>query len=184
MAQLPRTPDDSVIACFIEAVDKGASLPWHRQKLVLVLSAMRHFADALLAAGYRVDYRVAETYEAGLVAAAAAAEHGAALVIATEGREWEMQQSLSRAAALPDARGLELQLQRDRGFLATRDDFTRWAGKKKELRMEFFYREMRRKHGVLLEADGKPTGGEWNFDAENRKPWPKAKPVPERMTSG
>ena len=182
MAQLPRTPDDSVIACFIEAVDKGASLPWHRQKLVLVLSAMWHFADALLATGYRVDYRVAETYEAGLVAAAA--EHGAALVIATEGREWEMQQSLSRAAALPDARGLELQLQPDRGFLATRDDFTRWAGKKKELRMEFFYREMRRKHGVLLEADGKPTGGEWNFDAENRKPWPKAKPVPERMTSG
>ena len=103
---------------------------------------------------------------------------------ATEGLEWEMQQSLSRAAALLDARGLEQQLQPDRGFLATRDDFTRWAGKKKECRMKFFHHEMRRKHGVLLEADGKPTGGEWNFDAENRKPWPKGKPVPERMTSG
>ena len=180
VAQLPREPDDSVIACFIEAVDKGASMPWHRQKLVLVLSAMRHFADALIEAGYRVDYRTAESYEAGLTAAAK--EHKAALVIATEGREWEMQQSLSRAASLLDAIGLQLKLQPDRGFLATRDEFTKWAGKKKELRMEFFYREMRRKHDILLEPDGKPTGGDWNFDAENRKTWPKGKPVPSRMT--
>ena len=180
VAQLPRTPDDSVIACFIEAVDKGASLPWHRQKLVLILSAMRHFADALLAAGYRVDYRLAESYEAGI--SAAAAEHGAALVVATEGREWEMQQSLERAAARLDADGIRLQLESDRSFLATRADFTRWAGKKKELRMEFFYREMRRTHGILIEPDGTPAGGAWNFDAENRKAWPKAKPVPARMT--
>ena len=180
IAQLPRTPDSSVIACFIEAVDKGASLPWHRQKLVLVLSAMRHFAAALEDAGYRVDHRRAESYEAGI--AAAAAEHGAALVVATEGREWEMQQSLGRAAALLDARGVRLKLEPDRGFLATRADFTRWAGKKKELRMEFFYREMRRTHGILIEPDGSPTGGAWNFDAENRKAWPKGKLVPERMT--
>lgn len=180
VAQLPRTPDGSIVACFIEAEDKGAALPWHRQKLVLILSAMRHFADALLEAGYRVDFRNAASYEAGLVAAAA--EHDATAVVATEGREWEMVQALERAKTALDAAGIPLELKPDRGFLATRDDFSRWSKGKKELRMEFFYREMRRKHGILIEPDGKPTGGEWNLDAENRKPWPKTKRVPVRMT--
>ena len=180
VAQLPPAPDDTVVACFIESVEKGAALPWHRQKLVLILSAMRHFADALIAAGYRVDYRRADTYEAGLLDAARA--HAATRVVATEGREWEMVQSLERAAVLLAAHAIPLELREDRGFLATRADFTRWAKGKKELRMEFFYREMRRKLGVLIEGDGKPTGGDWNFDAENRKTWPKQKPVPERMT--
>ena len=181
VAQLPRSADDTVVACFIESVEKGVALPWHRQKLVLILSAMRHFADALIAAGYRVDYRRAESYEAGLLAAAR--EHRATQVVVTEGREWEMVQSLERAKALLEADGIALTLREDRGFLATRADFARWSQGKKELRMEFFYREMRRKHGILLEADGKPTGGAWNFDAENRKAWPAQKPVPERMMS-
>ena len=180
MAQLPATPDPQVIACFIEAVDKGASLPWHRQKLVLILSAMRHFADSLRDAGYRVDYRKADSYEAGITAAAR--EHGVADVRATEGREWEMVQSLDRTASALHAHGIPLTLREDRGFMATRADFTRWAAARKELRMEFFYREMRRKHGILIEPDGSPTGGAWNFDAENRKPWPKGKVVPPRLT--
>jgi deoxyribodipyrimidine photolyase-related protein len=180
VAQLPRDADANVIACFIESVDKGAALPWHRQKLVLILSAMRHFADALISAGYRVDYRTAESYEAGLLAAAV--QYGAQSVIATDGREWEMQQSLERAATALEAIGIPLSLMPDRGFLATRADFARWSKGKKELRMEFFYREMRRKHSILIEADGKPTGGEWNFDAENRKAWPKQKAVPARIT--
>ncbi|MDZ7631567.1 MAG: cryptochrome/photolyase family protein [Gemmatimonadaceae bacterium] len=180
VAQLPRTADDSIIACFIESVDKGRALPWHRQKLVLVLSAMRHFADALIAAGYRVDFRTADSYDAGL--AAAAREYGASRVVATEGREWDMVSSLERAAAALSTLDVPLELRPDRGFLATRADFTRWSRGKKELRMEFFYREMRRQHGILLEPDGKPTGGEWNFDADNRKPWPKQKPVPARLT--
>ena len=180
IAQLPRSADPSVVACFIEAVDKGASLPWHRQKLVLVLSAMRHFADALREAGYRVDYRTAASYEQGLTDAARA--HRAHTVIATEGREWEMVQSLARAVPLLAAQGVSLELREDRGFLGTRQEFTRWARGKKELRMEFFYREMRRRHGILMEPDDTPTGGAWNFDAENRSTWPKGKAVPQRMT--
>jgi len=180
VAQLPASPDDSIVACFIEAVDKGASLPWHRQKLVLILSAMRHFADALRAAGYRVDYRRAASYEAGLLEAATV--HAATRVVATEGREWEMMQALERAAELLKSVNIPLELREDRGFLASRADFSRWTAGRKELRMEFFYREMRRKYAILMEPDGKPIGGEWNFDAENRKAWPKKKPVPPRMT--
>ena len=167
VAQLPRTPDDSLVVCFIESVDKGASMPWHRQKLVLILSAMRHFADALIAAGYRVDYRRAPGYAVGI--AAAALEHHSTRVVATEGREQEMVDALDRAAALLDNVGITLELLPDRGFLATREEFTRWAGKKKELRMEFFYREMRRATGLLM--DGRdPVGGQWNYDKDNRKP--------------
>ncbi len=179
IAQLPRAPDDCVIACIIESVEKGAALPWHRHKLVLILSAMRHFADALRAAGYRVDYRRAASYEEGLTAAAL--EHGAGQVVATEGREWEMVASLNRAAASLESHGIALELRADRGFLASREDFALWSKSKKELRMEFFYREMRRKHRILIEPDGKPTGGAWNFDAENRRPWPKQKVVPAPM---
>ncbi len=180
VAQLPKTADSAVVACFIESVEKGAALPWHRQKLTLIISAMRHFADALLAAGYRVDYRRAASYEEGLTAAAL--EHGADRVVATEGREWEMVTSLQRTATVLESHGIALELRADRGFLATREDFDKWSKGKKELRMEFFYREMRRKHRILIEPDGTPAGGAWNFDAENRQPWPKKKAVPAPMT--
>lgn len=180
VAQLPKDPDDTIVACFVESVEKGAALPWHRQKLVLVLSAMRHFAAKLREAGYRVDHRVAATYADGIVAAAEAC--GATRVVATEGREQEMVDALARADTELAARGIALELREDRGFLASRSDFADWARGRKELRMELFYRVMRKRHRVLLERDGTPVGGEWNYDADNRKAWPKGKVVPPRMT--
>jgi deoxyribodipyrimidine photolyase-related protein len=99
-------------------------------------------------------------------------------VVATEPREWDIMEELDRARALLDADGVELVLRPDRGFLATREQFATWAEGRKELRMEWFYREMRRQHDVLMQPDGKPEGGAWNYDAENRKPWPKGRAVP------
>ena len=176
VAQLPRTPDAGQVVLFLESVAKGAALPWHRQKLVLLLSAMRHFAEALEGAGYRVLFRHAASYAQGI--AEVAAEVGAGRVVATEGREQDMVEELARAEALLGAQGVPLELRPDRGFLATRADFAAWAAGKKELRMEWFYRTMRRQHGVLLEEDGTPSGGAWNFDPDNRKPWPKGRAVP------
>ena len=46
-----------------------------------------------------------------------------------------------------------------------------FAGRKQWL-MEHFYRTMRKRHAVLVDADGQPEGGQWNFDHDNRKPWP------------
>ena len=66
VANIPRTPRDNVIVVLLESVAKGASLPWHRQKLVLLLSAMRHFAASLERAGYRVLLRRAASYAEGL----------------------------------------------------------------------------------------------------------------------
>ena len=176
VANIPREPREDVVVLLLESVAKGASLPWHRQKLVLLLSAMRHFAASLEAAGYRVLLRNAPSYAEGL--ATVARELGAARVVATEGREQDMVEELDRARALLEPLDVPLVLREDRGFLATREEFATWARGRKEYRMEWFYREMRRKHGILIEADGSPSGGEWNFDADNRKPWPKTRPVP------
>ena len=176
VANIPREPREDVVVVLLESVAKGASLPWHRQKLVLILSAMRHFAASLEAAGHRVVQRNAPTYAEGL--AALARELGATRVVATEGREQDMVDELDRARALLSEAGVSLVLREDRGFLATREEFATWARGRKEYRMEWFYREMRRKHGILMEPDGTPSGGEWNFDADNRKPWPKNRPVP------
>jgi len=177
VANLPREPRSDVVVVLLESVAKGASLPWHRQKLVLVLSSMQHFAQSLTEAGYRVIYRRAPSYAEGLLSVAA--ELGAARVVATEGREQDMVDELERARVLLGDAGVALQLREDRGFLATRTDFAAWAAGRKEFRMEWFYREMRRKLGVLMEPDGKPTGGTWNFDSANRKPWPAGRAVPE-----
>ena len=176
VANIPREPREDVVVVLLESVAKGASLPWHRQKLVLLLSAMRHFAASLEAAGYRVVLRKAPSYAEGLVAVAH--EFGATRVVATEGREQDMGDELDRARSLLEAAGVSLVLREDRGFLATREEFATWARGRKEYRMEWFYREMRRKHGILMEPDGTPSGGEWNFDADNRKPWPKNRAVP------
>ena len=105
-------------------------------------------------------------------------ETGATRVIATEGREQDMVDELVRAKNALATLGVALVLREDRGFMATRAKFTVWASGRKEFRMEWFYREMRRKYGVLMEPDGQPSGGRWNFDTENRKPWPKGREIP------
>jgi len=176
VANIPKAPRDDVIVLLLESVAKGASLPWHRQKLVLILSSLHHFADELRNAGYRVILHRAPSYADGLVEVAE--QTGAWRVVATEPREWDMQEELERAEARLTERQVSLVRRPDRGFLASREEFVQWAQGRKEHRMEWFYRDMRRKWNVLLEPDGSPVGGSWNYDTENRKPWPRGRSVP------
>jgi deoxyribodipyrimidine photolyase-related protein len=90
-------------------------------------------------------------------------------------------QALREAAA---AAGLALDVREDRHFLCSVREFAAHARGRKQLRLEFFYREMRRRHGVLLTPAGEPEGGEWNYDADNRKPFGPQGPgrVPPRAT--
>jgi deoxyribodipyrimidine photolyase-related protein len=82
--------------------------------------------------------------------------------------EWRVLQLMERVAA---THALPITLHEDPHFLLTPADFSAWAAGRKELVMEHFYRMMRKKLGVLLDPDGQPEGGAWNFDAENRKPF-------------
>jgi len=179
VANLPREPRDDVVVLLVESVEKGRQLPWHRQKLVLVLSAMRHFAAALRAAGYRVDHRVAPSYREAI--RDAAREHGATRVVATEAREWFLAREFDVLRGWLAEDRVAFVERPDRGFVVPLERFRTWAAGRKELRMEWFYRELRREHGVLLDAKGKPEGGAWNFDHDNREPWPKGRPAPPRF---
>lgn len=132
----------------------------HVQRNHLVITATRRFARELAAEGFDVDLRRAPTLRAGIEAHRA--EHQSEQVRATEPNS-------RRARALCDALGIE-QVRSDQ-FLCHHDDFARWAGGKKSLRMEDFYRWTRARLGYLMDGDG-PAGGRWNLDAENREPPP------------
>ena len=145
----------------IESESKLRSAPWHRQKLHLVLSAMRHFAAELRERGLEVDHRRERTYAEGV------RKHrnrfGADEVTLLEPSSLAGRRDL---ATLDGVRMAEGAL-----FLTGAGEFADWAGGRKRLVMEDFYRWQRRRLDVLMDGD-EPAEGRWNFDAENREPLP------------
>lgn len=166
------------IVVMIEAADEALNVPHHKQKIALVLSAMRHFAASLQAEGLRVDYVPMDAtdnlQDLGRELAKAVQRHSPKAVIVTEPSEWRAMQ-LMRAWDL-DA---PLDVREDDRFFCTRANFAALTKAKKTGRMEYFYREMRRRTGLLMRGDG-PEGGQWNFDTENRKALPKGLRPPPR----
>ncbi|MDB5568950.1 MAG: binding domain of photolyase family protein [Hyphomicrobiales bacterium] len=169
------------VVLMMEVADETAYVPHHKQKIAFVLSAMRHFAGELTAAGVRVDYvRLDDPANTGSFTGEvmrAAARHAPERIVATWPGEWRVLEAMRSWEALT---GAPVEVREDDRFIASRADFARWAGDRKQLRMEFFYREMRRATGLLMEGDA-PTGGQWNFDQENRKALPKGVRPPERL---
>ncbi len=155
-----------------EVKGEGTYVAHHKQKIVLVLSAMRHFAQDLLGEGVRVDYvQLDAAGNSGTLAgeiARAVKRVSATRVVCTYPGEWRV---LEMMRTLQDELGVPVEILEDDRFIASRADFARWAGDKKSLRMEYFYREMRRSTDILMDKD-EPVGGAWNFDQENRKPMP------------
>ncbi len=145
----------------------------HPKKIVLVLSAMRHFARALRARGVAVEYVTlddpanTQSLRGEMLRAVRRLRPGR--VVATECGEWRLEQDMRGWQA---AAGIEVEIRDDTRFLCRRQEFRAWAAGRKGLRMEFFYREMRRSHDLLMDGNA-PAGGKWNYDAENRKPLPK-----------
>ncbi|MEI6797724.1 MAG: cryptochrome/photolyase family protein [Pseudomonadota bacterium] len=166
------------VVVMIEAAGEAMNVPHHKQKIVLVLSAMRHFAATLRAEGLQVDYVQMDApdnlQDLGCELAKAVRRHNPTSVIATQPSEWRAMQ-LMQAWDL----GAPLEVREDDRFFCTHADFAALTKAKKTSRMEFFYREMRRSTGLLMRAEG-PEGGQWNFDAENRKALPKGLRPPPR----
>jgi deoxyribodipyrimidine photolyase-related protein len=176
------SPDEAVIL-MMEVSDEATYVKHHKQKIVLIFSAMRHFAVELREEGWRVEYVTlgdpANTGSFTGEVARAIERHDPSEVRVTESGEWRVQQAIEEwegrftcpVAILPDTR-----------FIASHADFRAFAEGRKNLTMEYFYREMRRKTGLLMRRDGKPEGGEWNYDSENREPprgGMKAPPTPK-----
>ncbi len=172
-------PATDVVA-MAEVDEETRFVPHHKQKIAFVLSAMRHFAEALAAGGIAVDYRrldepaPAACFTAALEAAIA--RHRPDRIVVTEPGEWRV---LALVQTWPQRFGLPVEIREDDRFFCTRRDFAAWAAGRKDYRMEFFYRAMRRRTGLLMEGDA-PAGGRWNFDAENRRPLPPGLRPPER----
>ena len=151
----------------------------HRKKLILLFSAMRHFADELRQAGWQVDYQTYhpdnqhQTLEA--VVAASVTEHAPERLITTECGEWRLDQAIRQ---WHQRLKVAVEIRPDTRFFASKQTFARWAEGRKQLRMEYFYREMRRHTGLLMTADGGPEGGQWNYDSDNRKKWTGKPPAP------
>jgi deoxyribodipyrimidine photolyase-related protein len=156
------------IVWMAEATEESNHVWSHQARIALFLSAMRHFRDSLIARGIAVAYRALDDPENQGTLARELVDAIQRLrperLIVVEPGEWRVRESL--AAAARTAR-VPLDIRTDRHFLCTVEEFAAHAAGRRQLRMEFFYREMRRKHGVLLD-DGQPVGSAWNFDAENR----------------
>jgi deoxyribodipyrimidine photolyase-related protein len=164
--------DDIILLC--EVMEEATYVPHHPKKIAFLFSAMRHFAAEIEAQGIRVRYiALDDAFNTGSftgeVQRAVSEIRPAGLVVTEPGefRVLEMMKSWQTLLGIP------VSILPDTRFLATHSGFADWAKNKKQLRMEFFYREMRKKYSILMDVDGKPTGGQWNYDKDNRKP-PKA----------
>lgn len=165
-------PGDTVL--MMEVAEEATYVKHHKQKLVLIFSAMRHFAEELRHHGFTVDYvRLDDPANTGSFTSEverAITRHKPFRIVVTEPSEWRVLEMMKSwdAEVLSDDR-----------FFATPASFAVWANGRKQLRMEFFYRDMRRLSGLLMEGDD-PVGGQWNFDHDNRKALPKNLTPPNR----
>ncbi len=172
-----------------EVVHESTKVWSGKPRSVVFLSAMRHFRDALRARGWRVFYREL-TVDAAVWSGApnlqletsgdTFAEVLSAFlqhvrpqrVLFVEPGEWQVRVDIEACLTAAD---VEFEVREDRHFLCTHAEFDTHATGRRELRMEYFYREMRVRHDVLMD-NGKPAGGSWNFDKENRKSFGKSGP--------
>lgn len=166
----------NVRVVLVESAFSRRRLPYHRQKIVLLLSAMRHYAAELTDQGYTVDYRHAADSLAGLRAHVRDHQPPQLLTMAASawrGRQWQ--------ATLGDRLGVPVTVVPNSQFLVTQFDPHPDPDPDRRYVLEHFYRAMRRHFDVLMDGD-EPAGGAWNFDADNRKPLPRNHPIPETPT--
>ncbi|MFT7288787.1 MAG: deoxyribodipyrimidine photolyase-related protein [Halieaceae bacterium] len=167
------------VLLFAEVVEEASYVRHNRHKIALIFSAMRHFAEALRGDGFTVIYRYFAEGVVSLEQAVreALAQTGAGEVRVTEPGEYRL---LDAMRGWSNALEVPVELLEDSRFLASRSDFAAWAEGRKQLRMEYFYRQMRRRYALLLNAEELPEGGKWNYDADNRRGWRGQEVIPER----
>ena len=149
----------------------------HKARIAIFLSAMRHFRDQLHKRGLTVQYRqLDDRGNRGRFTSefeAAVEKLQPQCVVMVEPGEWRVKQAFEETA---DRLDVVLEMRPDRHFLCSHEEFAEHARGRKQLRLEYFYREMRRKHDVLMEGD-QPLGGKWNYDVENRGSFGKSGPA-------
>ncbi len=168
---------------FMAEVAEESTHVWSSKvRIALFLAAMRHFAEELRGAGRPLRYVALDSpgNRGSLAAelAAAVAELSPRRLVMTSPGDFRVREALQRTAA---GLGVTLDIREDRHFYCSSADFAAHARGRKSLRLEYFYRELRARHGVLMDG-AQPVGGQWNFDADNRESFGANGPatVPER----
>ncbi len=162
--------DDRDAVLMMEVEEESTHVPSHRQRTVLFLSAMRHFAIELHQRGYRVQYvRIDDRHNTQSFDGEVRRQAGRLkpeTIICTHPGEWRILKTMRGWAAELEP---QVEIRPDRHFFVQPEEFEEWAETRKSLVTEYFYREQRKKLGILVDADGKPEGGTWNYDADNRE---------------
>lgn len=157
----------------IESIPEAQYVWSHKAKIALFLSAMRHFAIKLKELNYPLTYiqssplSIVETLKEKIIQ-----EHITNLICVEPG-EWRLKQQIEELAR---ELSITLEMREDDHFYCSHPEFIAWTAGKKELRLEYFYRLMRKTHNILVDSEGNPEGGQWNFDKDNRKPYSKKGP--------
>ena len=175
----PKT--DVIMMC--EVWDETKYVKHHKKKIAFIFSAMRHFAEELKEKGYRVHYVTLNDSENRRSftdeVERSIEKYKPFNIIVTEPSEYRVLKEIQK---WEDRFKLSVDIRSDNRFLCTHSEFSNWAEGRKQLRMEYFYREMRKKYNILMD-DGHPTGGEWNYDSENRKPPKEGLSIPQTYMS-
>lgn len=163
----------------IEALAESLHVPSHKQRTIFFLAAMRHFAEELRRDGIAVEYVALEdpsnsgSLASELIRACKALKPKRILCV--EPGEHRVRRELLAAA---DSLSIPLDFSPDEHFLTTTEDFNRWAKGRKSLTMEYFYRSQRQRLKILVDAEGEPELGRWNYDEDNRQTFGKQGPSP------
>jgi deoxyribodipyrimidine photolyase-related protein len=172
---------DTVLMC--EVWDEASYVKHHKKKIAFLFSAMRHFAEELHQRGYKVNYTKLDNPDnAGSFkneVRRLLQKHQFNRIILTHPGEYRVLEDMH---SWEREFGIAVEIRPDDRFLCTPEQFTDWAKDRKQLRMEYFYREMRKKYDILMHQD-QPLGGQWNYDAENRKPPKQGLVVPAPFTA-
>ncbi len=182
MASLRGADKNHDTVLMAEVAAEATYVRHHKKKIAFLFAAMRGFGDELRHAGYRVRYtRITDRQNAGdlerEVSRAFKDDETLDRLVVVKPGEWRL---LDQMISWPNRLGRPVDLLEDDRFVCSTEDFANWAHGRKSLRMEYFYREMRRKTGLLMDGD-EPAGGQWNYDQDNRKSLPRSVTPPPRM---
>ena len=161
---------DTDIVLMAEVSAEVTYVKHHKRKIAFLFAAMRHFAEELRCAGIKVIYhRLDDQNNGGSLESAlkqVIASRKISKLVVTMPGEYRLMETMRIWQSTLD---VAVELREDDRFLCSLNKFNKWADGRRQLRMDFFYRDMRRDHNVLMDGD-EPVGGKWNFDSDNREP--------------
>ena len=157
------------IILMAELKEEATYVKHHKKKIAFIFSAMRHFAEECRLKGWNVcyiDYDNLDNKGNFLSQIQLFIEKFSPdKLCMVEAGEYRLRQAFDEFQVKTS---LPFEIRKDTRFFGSEEYFRNWADGRTQLRMEYFYREMRRKHNVLMNEDGTPLGGKWNYDSENR----------------